>query len=547
LVHPPNALGLTAALTLFLSPAGGQDRLRRESVDLTTVYKIKTAEFGLAGGKPKSQIADLAFNLTDRFGPRLTNSPQFRRSAEWAVQRLREWGVGNVHLEKWTAPANKPLPSWECTFFSASMVEPTYEPLIAVPREWSPATPGSITAEAVIIEGPRTLEELDSKRGKFTGKILLTGGPPSQLPLPETPLVQRYSAEELARLATERIPVLDLFPPPPEPTPGLDFYLRNEKKIDEFWAQEKPLAVLVSGKGFGDNATAFQGGTLLTGFRVEGANPKPMAILAAEHYNRIARLLTRNVPVKVRLEIRTAVDETLKNESFNVIGEIPGGAKKDEVVMVGAHLDSWAAATGATDNAIGCAVIMEAMRILHDLKVPMDRTVRMALWGGEEQGALGSRAYVKEHFADVADMHLRPEHEKLSVYFNLDGGSGRIRGIYLRRNEMARPIFEDWFAALKDLTPGAVSIRDIDDDQDVYSDHMSFDAAGLPAFQFLQDPLDSETRTHHTNMDTFDRIQMTDAEQMAVVVASFLYNAATRPDRLPRKELPAPRQPKQRP
>ena len=139
-------------MTLFLSPAGGQDRVQRESVDLTTVYKIKTAEFGLAGGKPKSQIADLAFNLTDRFGPRLTNSPQFRRSAEWAVQRLREWGVGNVHLEKWTAPANKPLPSWECTFFSASMVEPTYEPLIAVPREWSPATPGSITAEAVIIE-----------------------------------------------------------------------------------------------------------------------------------------------------------------------------------------------------------------------------------------------------------------------------------------------------------------------------------------------------------------------------------------------------------
>jgi Zn-dependent M28 family amino/carboxypeptidase len=188
------------------------------------------------------------------------------------------------------------------------------------------------------------------------------------------------------------------------------------------------------------------------------------------------------------------------------------------------------------------------MRILRDLKLPMDRTVRIALWGGEEQGWLGSRAYLREHFADPADMRVKPEHEKLSVYFNLDGGSGRIQGIYLRRNEMARPIFERWFGALKDLTSGAVTIGDIDDDLQVSrTDHVSFDAVGLPAFYFLQDPLDLETRTHHTNMDTFDRIQMADAEQMAVVVASFLYNAATRPDKLPRKELPAPEQPGPRP
>jgi hypothetical protein len=336
---PSNALGLIAALTLFISPTGAQDRVQRESVDLTTVYKIKTAEFGLG----------------------------------------------------------TPLPSWECTFFSASMVEPTYQELIAVPRAWSPATPGSITAEAIIFEGPRTLEEFESKRGKFTGKILLTGGPPSQLPLPEAPLVQRYTAEELARLTAERIRVLNLFPPPPAPA---DFYTMNEKKFREFFAQEKPLAVLLSGEGF-DSVTPFQGGTLRADIRVQDANPKPMAILAAEHYNRIARLLTRNVPVKVRLEIRTEVDETLKNEAFNVIGEIPGGAKKDDVVLVGAHLDSWAAATGATDNAIGCAVIMEAMRILRDLRVPMDRTVRMALWGGEEQGRLGSRAYAPHQHGHI--------------------------------------------------------------------------------------------------------------------------------------------------
>jgi len=422
------------------------------------------------------------------------------------------------------------------------MVEPAYQQLIGAPQAWSLATPGSITAEAIIADDPRTMEELESNRGKFTGKILLVGGMsqgpgPSQLPLPEAPVAKRYTAEELAKVSTERIRVLNPFTVPREPA---DFYTLNEKKIDEFWAHEKPLAVLQNGQGLESVTGVFQGGTLMAGALVEDARA-PIAILAAEHYNRIARLLTRNIPVKVQLDIKTAVDETVKNESFNIIGEIPGGTKKEEVVMVGAHLDSWAAATGATDNAIGCAVVMEAMPILHDSKLQMDRTVRLALWGGEEQGRLGSRAYVKEHFADPVDMRLKPEHEKLSAYFNLDGGSGRIQGIYLRQNEMARPIFEDWFAALKDLTSGAVSIRDVDDEKPVYSDHMSFDAVGLPAFQFLQDPLDIETRTLHTNMDTFDRIQTADAEQMAVVVASFLYNAATRSDTLPRKELPAPR------
>ena len=269
-----------------------------------------------------------------------------------------------------------------------------------------------------------------------------------------------------------------------------------------------------------------------------------MAILAGEHYNRIARLLDRNIPVKLQIEIRTEVDDSYKDGSVNVIAEIPGGAKKDEVVMIGAHLDSWPYATGATDNAIGSAVAMEAMRILHQSGLKMDRTVRLALWSGEEQGRLGSRAYVKQHFADPADMQLKPEHEKLSAYFNLDGGTGKIQGIYLRRNEMARPIFRDWFRALADITAGIVAPGDIDDSSLAYSDQNSFDEVGLPAFMFLQDPLDFQTRTLHTNMDTLDRIQLPDAEQMAVVVASFLYNAATRAEKMPRKDLPPPRNPK---
>jgi len=513
------------SLALFLFTAS---RLcaQQERVDLNAIYKIKTAEFGFTAGKPNSQLADLAFHLTDLYGPRLTNSPQFRRAADWAIKQLRDWGIGNVHTEKWTAPANSPRPSWECTYFNASMVEPTYQQLIGGPQPWTPATPGSVTAEVIVPHGPDTLEEIESMRGKYTGKILLGGtGAPTPLPLPEASLVQRYTPEELAKRSAEKIRVLNPFPPSPAPS---SFDAEIDKKIDEFWVRENPLAVIMSGDGM-PSPVPFQGGTFLSVFRREGPPPSTTVFLAAEHYNRIARLVARNIPVKVQLEIRTAVDESFKDESFNIIGEIPGGSKKDEVVMVGAHLDSWAAGTGATDNGIGCAVIMEAMRILHGLKLPMDRTVRMALWSGEEGGVLGSKGYVKEHAADL--------HEKLSVYLNLDHGTGRIQGIYLRHNQSARPIFEDWFASMKDLTLGAVLIRNDEEDMPGQgSDHMSFDAAGLPAFSFLQDALDFDTRTRHTNMDTFDRIQFEDAEQMAVVVASFLYNAATRPDKLPRKE-----------
>jgi Zn-dependent M28 family amino/carboxypeptidase len=278
-----------------------------------------------------------------------------------------------------------------------------------------------------------------------------------------------------------------------------------------------------------------ESGTLVGGGsdRAHADNP-PQVIVAAEHYNRIARLLQHDVPVKLTFDIKNRFF-TDNPDSFNVIAEIPGGAKAGELVMVGGHFDSWHYATGATDNGAGAAVAMEVMRILKSANLKMDRTVRMALWGGEEQGLLGSEAYVKVHFADPAVMKPTAEHENVSAYFNLDNGSGRIRGIYLQNDEMARPIFENWFAALKDLTPGAVTIRSTGS-----TDHVSFDAVGLPGFQFIQDPLDYETRTHHTNMDVYDRIQREDVEQMAVIEASFVYNAATRAEKLPRKELPAP-------
>jgi len=258
--------------------------------------------------------------------------------------------------------------------------------------------------------------------------------------------------------------------------------------------------------------------------------------VTGEHYNRIARLLEHNVSVKLSFDIKTKFDMS-QTDSFNVVAEIPGTSKPNELVMVGGHFDSWHYGTGATDNGVGSAVAMEVMRILKSLNLKMDRTVRMALWGGEEEGLLGSRAYVKAHFADTAVMKPTAEHDGFAGYFNIDNGTGKIRGIYLQGNEMVRPIFEQWFAALKDMTEGTITIRNTGG-----TDHQSYDAVGLPGFQFIQDPMDYDTRTHHTNMDTYDRLQAGDLEQMAVVEAAFVYNAATRPDKLPRKDLP-PAQP----
>ena len=241
--------------------------------------------------------------------------------------------------------------------------------------------------------------------------------------------------------------------------------------------------------------------------------------------------------MKLSFDIKVAWDTT-NTDSFNVIADIPGATKPNEIVMVGGHFDSWHMGTGATDNAAGSAVAMEVMRILKSLNLKMDRTVRIGLWGGEEEGLLGSAAFVKEHFADPSTMKTTSEHDGFAGYFNVDNGTGRIRGIYLQENEMVRPIFEQWFAALKDLTPGIITIRNTGG-----TDHQSYDRVGLPGFQFIQDPMDYDTRTHHSNMDVYDRIQQADMEQMAIIEAVFVYQAATRPEKLPRKDLPAPTPP----
>jgi Zn-dependent M28 family amino/carboxypeptidase len=277
------------------------------------------------------------------------------------------------------------------------------------------------------------------------------------------------------------------------------------------------------------------GGTIFPGTvnRTTALNGVPQVTLAVEHYNRMVRLIEHNVPVKVELDLRVQFHENTKG--FNVIGEIPGSDLAGEVVMLGAHFDSHSFATGATDNATGSTAMLEAMRIIKTLGLKPRRTIRVALWGGEEQGLLGSRAYVAAHFGDPQTMQLKPEHAKLAAYFNLDNGTGRIRGIWMQTNLAARPIFEQWIAPLKDLGVTILGPRNV-----ASTDHSSFDAVGLPGFQFVQDRLEYNARTHHSNMDVYDRVQRDDMLQQGTVAAVFAYNAAMRDEKLPRKALPRP-------
>jgi hypothetical protein len=540
---------LTPALFLAVivaQPGGAQpgSAQQQERVDLNVIHRLKTAEFGGGGGgrgrgnANASRVMDIMWNLTDRYGPRLTNSPQFRAAGDWAVAQLKEWGLSNVHLEKWstTDVTSGAIPGWQITGYSGAMVEPTYMPIIGMPVAWTQGTGGPVTAEAVLapIEGPG---DLDKYHGKLKGKIVLTV-PVQDLDFPTTPLASRYTPEQLADLTSELIPVpgaggrggrggrggaAALAAMTPEERTAYQTRLRT------FWKDEGVLVTLQA-TARGQSGTLFGGGAVRTGDPTQNI---AQVSVTAENYNRIARLVEHGIPVKLTFDIRT--EFTKDTDSFNVIAEIPGAAKPDEVVMLGGHFDSWHYGTGATDNAAGSAVAMEAIRLLKSLNLKMDRTVRIGLWGGEEEGLLGSQHYVKAHFADPAVMKTTPEHDNFAGYFNIDNGTGRIRGVYLQGNEMMRPIFETWFAALKDLTPGVITIRNTGG-----TDHLSYDAVGLPGFQFVQDPMDYDTRTHHSNMDVYDRIQAADMEQMAVIEASFAYNAATRPDKLPRKDLPAP-------
>ena len=555
-------------LTILISLASGvavSAQGPQEKFDQAAIDKIKEE------GMKHSQVMDTLSYLTDVPGPRLTGSPNIKAAQEWAKQKLSAWGLQDAHLEAW-GPFGR---GWSLEGFSANLTKPNYAPLIAYPKAWSPSTNGVVRGQPVFFEA-KTEADLDKYKGKLKGAIVLLTEAREVKPHYEA-LGHRQTDEELLRLADAE--------PQGAGGPGgpRGFRMTEEQRAAQLLLNKKWLmlqeegAALVIEPGRGDGGTMFvQSANLAypqdTPFEKrknirdkDAPMVVPQVIVAVEHYNRIIRMIQRGAAVQLEFNVTSKFyDQDLM--SYNVVAEIPGTDLKDEIVMLGAHFDSWHSGTGATDNAAGSAVCMEALRILQTLGLKPRRTIRIGLWSGEEQGLLGSRAYVAEHFGKrlgpeprfggggpppagaqpppeqqaPPQFELKPAHEKVAGYFNLDNGTGKIRGIYMQGNEEVRSIFRAWFAPFKDMVGttkdnayATLSIANTGG-----TDHLSYDGVGLPGFQFIQDQIEYETRTHHSNMDVYDRIQEDDMKQAATIMAAFVYNTAMRDKKLPRKPLP---------
>lgn len=486
----------------------------QEPVDTAAVRRIRDEAF------TRGQVMEIASWLTDVYGPRLTGSPISKQAGDWAVRKLTEWGLQGARLEPWGEFGR----GWTNERTMVQVTAPVPFPVIAYPAAWTPGTSG-------LVSGRVTMAVIDSEpdfaryRGKLRGAFVMVGAP-REIRASWRPLATRLADSTLARMAAvpPAGPGRQGGPPDAEQMRARFAAQRafNERRM-RFLQEEGVAAMLQEGRG--DGGTVFVGG----GGSRDPATPStlPVLVLAAEHYGRIWRILEKDVEVAMDLEVRnTFHDQDLT--SFNVLADIPGRSKPDEVVMLGAHFDSWHGATGATDNAAGSAVMMEAVRILKQLKLPLERTVRIALWTGEEQGLLGSRAWVRRTYG-TADS-LTPAAAGFSGYFNVDNGTGAIRGVYLQGNARIAPVFEAWIKPFADQGVTTLTLQNTGG-----TDHLAFDAAGLPGFQFIQDPVEYSTRTHHSNMDTWDRLQPDDMKLNAAVVAAFVYLAANRPELLPRK------------
>jgi hypothetical protein len=484
-----------------------------DRVDLDAVYRIKQE------GLQRSQVMELASYLTDVYGPRLTGSPEIKEAADWAQRTMREWGLQNVHVE--TFPFGR---GWQNRRMTANALTPRAYPLIAYPKAWTPGTKGPVSGDAVIVS-IRSDNDFATYKGKLRGRFVLASRP-RDLQARFEPLASRYTAAELDDLARQPVRRPQAGGAPPAGGVSRDL----ARKITQFWIDEGVAAVLEPSRGDGGTLFVQSGGS-------RNATDPPVAaqvVVAAEQYGRIYRTLEKKVAVTLQMDIDSQFLDADTN-AFNVLAELPGTDKADEIVMLGAHFDSWHTSTGATDNAAGSAIMMEAMRILKTSGIRLRRTVRIALWSGEEEGLLGSRAYVKSHFADPATMQPLPEHGKLSGYFNVDNGTGAIRGVYLQGNEAIGPLFASWMEPFHNMGMATLAIRNTGG-----TDHVSFDAVGLPGFQFIQDEVEYDTRTHHSNMDAYERLQPQDLMQNAVIVAAFVMQTANRDERLPRKPMPPP-------
>lgn len=483
-------------------------------------------------GMENSQVMDIALHLTEKSGPRLMNSPGFYRAMDYSIHQLKEWGLENVEKDEWGDFGK----GWELTKFYIAMKSPWYKPLIAFPKAWTRGTNGLKTAEIILIDPEADSTALVTKyRGKLAGKILAMDKL-IDYELDDRADLVRYTQTELDSMQAIQLDKkeTDTIGNAERRKKWIQSWKEARKKAEVLGnlAKEEGAVAIISSSPRNHDGTVFvqQGGSHAT----DAPENFLDIAMALEDYNMIVRLVRENEPVEMELEVASKF-YTDQEKGYNVIGEIPGtdSKLKDEVVMIGGHLDSWQGSVGATDNAAGSAVMMEATRILKKLKIQPKRTVRIGLWGGEEEGIYGSRGYVSKIFADREDMKLKPAHEKFDVYFNLDNGTGRINGIYLQENEAARDLMRKWLTPFEDLGATTITAGNTGG-----TDHLSFDSVGLPGFQFIQDEVEYNSRTHHSNMDSYDHLVEEDLKQAATVLAGLIYEAAMSDQKVPRKELP---------
>jgi hypothetical protein len=523
-----------------------------ETLDLNMYQRIRDE------GLNHSHVMEFGSALMDGIGPRLTGSPNAKKANEWTRDTLTKIGLENAHLEDWGEFGL----GWQQLNTWARMVTPDTAVLIVQATPWSPSTSGPVTGDVIFVD-IHDEKDIDKYKGKLGGKVVLYGAM-RDVPPVDKALFERYTEKELEDIA--EFPVsANAGGIPPEMQARLKTYMERQKLIDKlaaFFTDEKVAAVIEPSRdgknGGGSGGTFFDdnGATLgRTPYVAEKRVKIPVVVAAIESYGRLYRLTQAHVPVSVELDVETKVNGEHEH-GFDTVAEIPGTDPKlkEQVVMVGGHLDSWIAGTGATDNGAGTIVAMEAVRILKALDVKPRRTIRIALWTGEEQGLFGSKGYATQHFGSAklstepdqlalpefmrraaGPLEVKPEQKLISAYFNVDNGTGKIRGVYTQGNAAVAPIFAQWIAPLKDLGVSTITMRNTGG-----TDHLSFDAVGIPGFQFIQDILDYESRTHHSNEDTVERLQPSDLKQIATVEAIFLYNAAQRDQMMPRKPLPNP-------
>ncbi|MFN2576632.1 MAG: M20/M25/M40 family metallo-hydrolase [Pyrinomonadaceae bacterium] len=595
-----------AALLLFFTltlPYAAFGQQPQPPVEDPMIAKIKDE------GMNRSQVMQTLSYLSDVIGPRLTASPNAKRANEWTRDTMTKWGLQNAHLEAW-GPFGR---GWTLKHFSAQVIAPQDIPLIAYPKAWSPgvkvmpempslptakgkkpvapaAAPqpnSTVTADVVFLDA-KTEGDLEKYKGQLKGKIILISQPVEVKALFDAP-GRRHDEKSLLALANALPPGQGGFAgggggprgpngPPMTPQERQQQLFQQSVFTAKRWNllvdEGAAVAVDVSPRGSGGTIFVQQATVaqpvpnsieeMRTLTRLNYYDPKaeakmvPQVTVAAEQYNRMIRMLQQGEKLKMTVDLAVEYQDQ-DNMGYNTVAEIPGTDLKDEIVMLGGHMDSWHSGTGATDNGAGVAVAMEAVRILQTLGIKPRRTIRVALWTGEEEGLLGSRAYVKQHFgwleggpnqfgggaglggggngnATPAKLTTLPEYEKFSGYFNLDNGTGKIRGVYLQGNRALRDLFSQWLVPFRDMGASTITISNTGG-----TDHQSFDGIGLPGFQFIQDEIEYDTRTHHSNQDVFDRIQADDMKQAATIMAAFVYNTAMRDEKLPRKAAPGAR------